>query len=80
MTRFTNNLLEALMCQTPAGRAGGRRAKPAPPPEPCAGCGNYNPSAPCVGFCHRPLLRAIKPKPPCAGLAQGVLTARKEGD
>lgn len=54
MTRFTNSPYEKIMTQVPRGRK--ETSCPSlPENHECYGCGNYG--SPCVGFCHRELLK-----------------------
>ncbi|MFQ6806621.1 MAG: hypothetical protein ACLRT5_18750 [Lachnospiraceae bacterium] len=55
MTRFTNSPYERMMTHRPEGGKETSRPPSLSPGHPCYGCGNYNPTQPCVGFCHRQL-------------------------
>ena len=54
MTRFTDSPYEKIMTEIPRGRKG-TSCPSLPENHECYGCGNYG--GPCVGFCHRELLK-----------------------
>ncbi len=62
MTRFTNSPYERMMTHRPEGGKETSRPPSLSPGHPCYGCGNYNPTQPCVGFCHRQLVSKDKKK------------------
>lgn len=59
MTVFTNNPLERMMQQRPAGRRGPVEPD-LPPGHPCRGC-SYSHGLPCVGLCYKELLGVLPP-------------------